>query len=64
MLANSPPLPLVVDYSDEDREVTIQDENGILLAFHRRRRVCHIRLCMPSSSLRKLLVATSGELPL
>ena len=64
MLAYSPTLPLVVDYGDEDREVTTQDENGILLALHRRRRVRHIRLCMPSSSLRKLLVAISGEFPI
>ena len=64
MLAYSPPLPLVVDYGDEDREVTTQDEKGISLALQRRRRVRHIRLCIPSSSLRKLLVAISGEFPI
>ena len=64
MLAYSPPLPLVVDYGDGDQEVTTQDETGILLVLQRRRRVRHIRLCLSSSSLRKLVVAINGEFPI
>jgi hypothetical protein len=32
MLANSLPLPLAIDYVEEDREITAEDEGGILLA--------------------------------
>ena len=63
VLAHSPPLPLIIDYGDEDRELTTQVEERILLAFQRRRRVRHIRLCIPSSNLRKLAVAIDGEFP-
>ena len=64
MLAYSPPLPLIVDYGDEDRQVTIQDETGILVALQRRRRVRLIRLCLPPSSLRKLVATINGEFPI
>ncbi len=57
MLAHSPPLPLIIDYRNEGREVTAQDEEGILLALRRRRRVRRIRLCIPSLSLRRLVAA-------
>jgi hypothetical protein len=63
MLAYSPPLPLVIDYGDENREVTTEDERGILLALQRRPRVRHIRLCMPSSKLWKLVEAMNEEFP-
>jgi len=32
MLAHSLPLPLAIDYVEEDREITTEDEGGILLA--------------------------------
>lgn len=52
VLAHSPPLPLIIDYGDEDREVTTEVvEESILFALQRRRRVRHIRLCIPSSNL-------------
>lgn len=63
MLAHSPPFPLIIDFGDEDHEVTDQDEDGILLAFRRRRRVLRIRLRMPTSKLRRLVVAMDGEFP-
>jgi len=63
MLAYSPPLPLIVDYEDEGREVTPEDEEGILLALRHHRRVSRIRLCMPASNLRRLLAAIDGEFP-
>jgi hypothetical protein len=61
MLTYSLPLPLIIDYGDEDREVTVQDEEGILFALRRRRRVRYIRLSMPCSNLRRLLAILDGE---
>ncbi len=63
VLAHSPPLPLIIDYGDKDREVTAQVEERILLALQRRRRVRHIYLCLPSSNLQKLVLAIDGEFP-
>ena len=63
MLKHSPLLPLIIDYGDEDREVTAQDEEGILLALRRRRRVRRIRLGSHISKLRKLVMAIDGEFP-
>ena len=64
MLAHSPPLPLVIDYVDEDRETTAEDEGGILLALQHRHRVRHIRLCIPVSNLQKVIGAIDGEFPM
>jgi hypothetical protein len=64
MLAHVPPLPIVVDYCYENRKVTAQDVEGILLALRRRRRVRRIRLQMPTSDLKKVVVAMVGEFPM
>ena len=64
VLTFQPALPLVIDYGDEDREVTAQDEEGMLLAFRRRRRVYRARLWMPAPSLRRLLAIMDGEFPM
>ena len=64
MLMRSPPLPLIIDYGDEGREMTAMDEQGIMLALHRRRRVRHIRLSPPPSNSRKLVGAIDGEFPM
>jgi hypothetical protein len=64
ILAHSPALPLVLDYGDEDREVTTQDEEGILLALQSRRRVCRIRLWMSASNIRRLIAAIDGDFPI
>ena len=64
MLTHSPPLPLVIDYSCEDRDVVAQDEEGILLALQRRLQVRRIRLWMSISSLRRLVTAMHGEFPM
>lgn len=64
MLMHSPPLPLVIDYSDEDRDVTAQDEECISLALQCHLRVRRIRLWMSVSSLRRLLTALDGEFPM
>jgi len=64
MLAYSPLFPLMIDYGDEDREVTSEDEEGILLALRRRHRVRRIRLWMSASSIRRLVAAMDGEFPM
>lgn len=64
MFAHSPPLPLVIDYADQDREVTAEDEEGMLLALRQRDRVRRIRLHVPTSKLRKSLLAMNAEFPM
>ncbi len=64
MLTHLPPLPLILDYGDDDRELTLEDEKGIFLALRYRRRVRCIRLCMPVSSLRRLVAAMNSEFPI
>ena len=64
MLAHAPPLPLILDYVDGGREVTTEDEEGILLALHRRDRLRRIRLGLPASNLRTLLVAIDEAFPM
>jgi hypothetical protein len=61
MLASSPPFPIIIDYGDQGRGLTAQDEEGISLALRRRRRVLRVRLCAPASNLRQLVVALDGE---
>jgi hypothetical protein len=63
MLAHSPPLPLVLDYIDEDREATLEDEMGILAALQHRDRVRRIRLSAPASNFQKLVASMDGEFP-
>ena len=63
MLANSPPLPLTVDYRSEDG-ITAEDEEGLLLALEQRHRVQHLRLAFPVQNLRKFVMAMDEEYPL
>jgi hypothetical protein len=64
MLTCSPPFPIIIDYGDQGRELTAQDEEGISLALRRRRRVLRIRLRVPASNLRQLVAALDGEFPI
>jgi len=64
MLANSPPLPLAIDYFDKIRVLTTEDEGRILLALRRRRRIRRVRLCIPVSNLQKVILAIDGEFPM
>ena len=59
MLAHSPPLPLVIDYSRKDRDIT-EDEEGAILALKHHDRVRHVRL-LNVTSLQKLIVAMDEE---
>ena len=62
MLAHSPPLPLVVGYFTKGRELTTEDEEGIILALKQRDRVRRIRL--HSAAMQKLFVAMDDEYPI
>ena len=66
MLAQSPPLPLVIDYDggDDDTDITTEDEEAIIFALEQRDRVRRIRLYLPVLKLRKLVTAIDGEYPI
>ena len=63
MLAHSRPLPLIIDYVDKHHDITAEDEESIILAFRRRKRVRRIRLLMPAPNLhlQKLVAAIDKE---
>ena len=65
MLAQSPPVPLVIDhYDNEHLELTSEDEQGIVLALRHRDRVRRVRLLKPIPTLQKLILALDGEYPI
>ena len=65
MLANSLPLPLVIDYSfDEDSDITAEGEEGAILALNQYDRVLRVRLIMPATSLQKLITTMGDEYPI
>ncbi|KAI0290783.1 hypothetical protein BC826DRAFT_523560 [Russula brevipes] len=63
MLAHSPPLPLVINFSSNDRSVSAEDEEGIILALQHCDRMRCIRLEKPVPSLQKVIMAIDGEFP-
>ena len=64
MLAHSPPLPLTIDYGHRAREITAEDEEGIILALQHRDRVRHISLLIPIPNLQKVLPTMDDEFPM
>jgi hypothetical protein len=64
MLAHSPPLPLAICYSNDDHEMTAEDEEGALLALSHRDRVHRIALWMPAQNLCKFIAAMDEEYPI
>ena len=66
MLANSPPVPLIIDhiFKDQDHEIAAKDEEGILLALRHRHRVHRIRLEMSVRNLQTLVTAMDEEFPM
>jgi hypothetical protein len=64
MLANSPPLPIVVGYFKKDRELTTEDEQGIILALRQRDRVRRVRLVNPATIMLRLFVDMDEEYPI
>ena len=63
MLAHSPPLPLVIDYAGDDRDISAEDEEGIVLALAQRNRVRRVRLRTPVLKLQRFVVAMDEEYP-
>ena len=63
MLANSPPLPIIIDYHDPYEELTPDDEVGITLALWQCDRVRWIRLMQPVPVMARLLMIMHGEYP-
>jgi hypothetical protein len=64
MLAHSPPLPLIIEYFEDNRDITAKDETGIMFALRLRDRVHPIHLRMPFSRLQRLVVAIDEEFPI
>jgi hypothetical protein len=64
MLANSYPLPLIIDYLGEDRDITAAEEEGIMHALQLRARVRRIRLRMSFTKLQKFLVVINQPFPI
>ena len=62
MLAHSPTLPLVIDYFQEDEDITGEEE-GVVVALEQRDRVRRVRLAVPLPNLEKLIMAIDGEYP-
>jgi hypothetical protein len=63
MLAHSPPLPLILDYYNENHDITAEEEDAIMLALSHRDRVRRIRLSMPIQKLQKLVTSMSNGFP-
>ena len=64
MLAHSPPLPLDIDYFDEDVEIAADDEEGAILALKQYNRLRRVRLQMPVAILQNLIIAMDDEYPI
>ena len=66
MLTHYPPLPLVIEYTDSENfpGITVEDEEGLILALKRRDRVRRVRLHMPITTLQKFIVAIENEYPI
>ena len=64
MLAHSPPLPLVIDYRDKFRDVTVEDEGETILPLKQRGRVLRVRLIAPVTSLQRFIAAMDDEYPI
>ena len=61
MLDHSPLLPLIIDYDEDEGDITAEDEEGIILSLGQRDRVSRIRLRLPVQTLQKLIVAINEE---
>ena len=64
MLAHSPPLPLIIDFNDECRDITAEDEEEVILALGQRERVRRIRLFLPIPIMERLVMVIEREYPI
>ncbi len=63
LLAHSPHLPLIIDYTSGN-DITAEDEEALFLALEQRDRVRRIRLAMLVPSLQKVVMAIDEEYPI
>jgi hypothetical protein len=63
MLAHSPPFPLIIGYDESFQHVSVEDEEGIILALGQRNRVRCIYLSLNIALLSKLISAIDDEFP-
>jgi hypothetical protein len=63
MVAHSPPFPLVINFFHtlHDRDITAEDEEGIVFALQQRDRVRRIHFRMPIRNVQRLIMAIDGE---
>ena len=64
MLAHSPPLPLVIEYTEDSPNISAEDEEGAIFALKQRNRVRSVCLHITSTSLPKFIVAIEKEYPI
>ena len=64
MLAHSPPLPLIIDYFSLKKDITTEDEEGIILALEKRDRIRRVRLTLTFPKLQRIILAIDGEYPM
>src|SRR5258708_34769110 len=64
MLEHSPPLPLIIDYDEQDDAISAEDEKGIFLSLEQRDRVRRIRLRLRTPILQRLVMAINEEYPI
>ena len=61
MLAHSPPFPLIIHYAMKGRDITTDDEQGIIFALKQRGRVLRVRLSTLDTSLLVKIIAVMDE---
>ena len=64
MLANSPTLPLVIDYLGGGRDVTAEEEEGIFIALEQPNPIRCIRVGLSLHGMQKFVMAIDHELPI
>jgi hypothetical protein len=64
MLAHSPPLPLVVEYTEDFPNISAENEEGAIFALKQRNRVRSVCLHVHFTSLPKFIVAIEKEYPI
>jgi hypothetical protein len=63
MLAGSPSLPLVIDYDNDDRYITVEEQESITLALKQRDRVRRVRLQMTLPIMLTFVMVINKEYP-
>ena len=62
-LSHLPPIPLIIDYSDRTRTITLQDKDNIHVGLERHDRVRRVNLQAPSSSFHSWLLQMDQLFP-